>query len=55
MKYVLIVGNLQSDSKLYEICDSLVAGPFIGTRATRNPFNSGEKYRAWIYTTKFVQ
>ena len=53
VKYVLIIGDKQEDSKLFSYCDSLVFGPFIGQVATRNPFNSGKKYNAWIYTSKF--
>lgn len=53
VKYVLIIGDKQEDSKLFSYCDSLVYGPFIGQVATRNPLNSGKKYKAWIYTSKF--
>ncbi len=53
VKYVLIIGDKQEDSKLFSYCDSLVYGPFIGQVATRNPLNSGKKYNAWIYTSKF--
>ncbi len=53
VKYVLIIGDKQEDSKLLSYCDSLVYGPFIGQVATRNPLNSGKKYNAWIYTSKF--
>jgi hypothetical protein len=53
VKYLLIIGDKQKDSKLFSYCDSLVYGPFIGQVATRNPLNSGKKYSAWIYTSKF--
>ena len=53
VKYVLIIGDSQKDSKLYNYCDSLVYGPFYGQIATRNPFNSGKNFKAWIFTSKF--
>jgi signal transduction histidine kinase len=53
VKYILIIGDKQEDSKLFSYCDSLLYGPFKGQVATRNPLNSGKKYNAWIYTSKF--
>ena len=53
VRYILIIGEEQTDSKLFGFCDSLVFGPFTGNIATRNPFNSGKKYNAWIFTAKF--
>jgi hypothetical protein len=53
VKYVLIIGDNQKDSKLFNYCDSLVFGPFCGQIATRNPFNSGKNFKAWIYTFKY--
>ena len=53
VKYVLIIGDSQKDSKLFSYCDSLVYGPFYGQIATRNPFNSGKNFKAWIFTSKF--
>ena len=53
VKYVLIIGDSQKDSKLFNYCDSLVYGPFYGQIATRNPLNSGKNFKAWIFTSKF--
>jgi hypothetical protein len=46
--HVLITGN-PADAKLKECFGSLVAGPSYARRETRNPFNRGELYPAWIY------
>ena len=46
--HVLITGN-PADAKLKECFGSLVAGPSYMRRETRNPFNRGELYPAWIY------
>jgi hypothetical protein len=46
--HVLITGN-PADAKLKECFGSLVAGPSYARRETRNPFNRGELYSAWIY------
>ncbi len=49
--HVLITGNL-ADAKLKGCFGKLVAGPLYARRATRNPFNHGTLYPAWIYEFK---
>lgn len=48
VSHILIIGAPQKE--LFSNClGPIVAGPFQGHRATRNPFNIGEPYDAWIY------
>jgi hypothetical protein len=47
--YVVIVNDSPTKSNLYRFCKGLKSGPFIGKKSTRNPFNSGVPFKAWIY------
>jgi hypothetical protein len=49
--FVVIVNDTPSNSPLFKFCTKFKSGPFIGKIATRNPFNSGIPYKAWIYYT----
>ncbi len=47
--FIVIVNDTPSKSNLYKFCKELKSGPFIGKISTRNPFNSGIPFKAWIY------
>jgi hypothetical protein len=48
--YIVVVDTENpSKSNLFKYCGDLVSGPFKFKRATRNPFNSGKEYKAWIF------
>ncbi len=48
--YIVVVDQESPNkSSLFKYCGDLVSGPFKFKRATRNPFNSGKEYKAWIF------
>ena len=46
--HMLVIGKLQNIGKLSGCIGAVIAGPSYGSVATRNPFNAGELYEAWI-------
>ena len=55
--YLLIHGNHRTESTLYKLFVDCFGtekfGPGFGHRATRNPFNIGEPYEAWLYSLEY--
>ena len=49
--FIVIINDTPSNSPLFKFCTKFKSGPFIGKVATRNPFNAGMPYKAWIYYT----
>lgn len=48
--YIVVVDQESPNkSYLFKYCGDLISGPFKFKRATRNPFNSGKEYKAWIF------
>ena len=48
ISHILIIGKIDYDAPLAKCFGNVVAGPGIGHLATRNPFNQGSNYDAWI-------
>jgi hypothetical protein len=48
VSHILIIGSINYDRDLAGCYGTVVAGPGVGHLATRNPFNRGEDYEAWI-------
>ena len=48
VSHILVLGSINYDSDLAGCYGGLVAGPGMGHLATRNPFNQGGSYEAWI-------
>jgi hypothetical protein len=48
VSHMLIVGSLNMNSPLSQCFGKVLPGPGYGHIATRNPFNQGSKYEAWI-------
>jgi hypothetical protein len=48
VSHILVLGPIKYDSELAGCYGSVVAGPSVGHLATRNPFNQGGNYEAWI-------
>ena len=48
VSHVLIIGRIDSNAPLAKYYGKVLAGPGVGHKATRNPFNQGSKYEAWI-------
>jgi hypothetical protein len=48
VSHILVLGPINYDSELAGCYGSVVAGPGVGHLATRNPFNQGGNYEAWI-------
>ncbi len=46
--HMLVIGELHDVGKLSGCIGAVIAGPSYGRVATRNPFNAGERYEAWI-------
>ncbi len=46
--HMLVIGESHNAGKLSGCIGAVVAGPGYGRLATRNPFNAGERYEAWI-------
>jgi len=53
VEYIVITGKTAEESALFKYCDELKFGPFKSKIASRNPFNEGNEFLAWIYTSKF--
>ena len=51
--YIVITGKIPEESALFKYCNELKFGPFKSEIATRNPFNKGNEFLAWIYTSNF--
>ena len=52
-KDIVITGKTAEESALFKYCDELKFGPYKSKIASRNPFNEGNEFLAWIYTSKF--
>ncbi len=50
--HMLVIGEPHNVGKLPGCIGAVVAGPSYGRVATRNPFNAGERYEAWIVEFK---
>jgi hypothetical protein len=48
ISHILIIGPINYAAPLANCFGDVLAGPGIGHVATRNPFNQGQKYEAWI-------
>jgi hypothetical protein len=48
VSYILVIGPINYDTDLAGCYGEVVAGPGIGHLATRNPFNQGAEYEAWV-------
>ena len=48
VSHMLVIGSLDKSIPLAPCFGQTIAGPGIGHLATRNPFNQGGKYEAWI-------
>ena len=48
VSHVLVIGQIDYSSPLSNCFGKVLAGPGIGHLATRNPFNQGSIYEAWI-------
>ena len=48
VSHILVLGSINYDSDLSGCYGAVVAGPGMGHLATRNPFNQGGSYEAWI-------
>jgi hypothetical protein len=48
VSHMLVIGSLDKSIPLAPCFGQTIAGPGIGHVATRNPFNQGGKYEAWI-------
>ena len=46
--HMLVIGEPHNAGKLSGCIGAVIAGPSYGRVATRNPFNAGERYEAWI-------
>jgi len=50
--HMLVIGDTSSNGPFKRCLGKTLAGPWHGRSATRNPFNAGEKYTAWIVEIK---
>jgi hypothetical protein len=48
VSHMLVVGAVNPSLPLYKCFGAVLAGPGLGHLATRNPFNQGGHYEAWI-------
>jgi hypothetical protein len=48
VSHILVIGPLKYDADLAGCYGDVVAGPGVGHLATRNPFNQGVDYEAWV-------
>jgi hypothetical protein len=48
ISHILIIGKIDYNAPLAKCFGNVVAGPGVGHLATRNPFNQGSNYDAWI-------
>ena len=48
VSHILVLGSINYDNDLAGCYGAVVAGPGVGKMATRNPFNKGGNYEAWI-------
>lgn len=56
INYIVLVSNDNpKESDMFKYCDKLLFGPYNFKKATRNPFNLGKTFKAWIYTPKFIK
>jgi hypothetical protein len=47
--HILVLGDKYDELPLYGCFGDIYAGPGTGRLATRNPFNKGEPYQAWLF------
>jgi hypothetical protein len=48
VSHILVIGSINYSRDLAGCYGTVVAGPGVGHLATRNPFNQGGSYEAWI-------
>jgi hypothetical protein len=52
VSHILVIGPISYDADLAGCYGAVVAGPGVGHLATRNPFNQGADYEAWVLEFK---
>ena len=53
--HMLILGGINPNAPLFGCLGNVLAGPGVGHTATRNPFNRGGPYEAWIVEFNYGQ
>jgi hypothetical protein len=48
VSHILVLGDTANSGPFKWCVGKTLAGPWYGRKATRNPFNAGEHYTAWI-------
>ena len=48
VSYILVIGPINYNADLAGCYGTVIAGPGVGHLATRNPFNQGADYEAWV-------